>query len=429
MKVLDIALKDLTRSFRSASALVFMFVLPLMVTGLFYFMFGFTARSGGFSLPRVKVAIANLDKGGPKFQASTKNIPGSLQADTMGELVTGVLQSEDVADLLEVSLVPDASAAHAAVDSEAAQVAIIIPEDFSRQFADLNGQAVIELYQDPTLTIGPGIVKAIMSRFMDSMSGVLIALDVALDQDGSEDYRLAGQVVQEYLEFSLVDAEDPAEALLDVRLPQGSKESESLLVQIVGPIMGGMMIMYAFYTGTTTAQSLLREEEELTLPRLFTTPTPQSIILSGKFLHVFLTALVQVSTLLLAAHLIFGIEWGDSASVALAGLGIVITASSAGIFINSMIKTTKQGGVIFGGLLTITGMIGMISVFTTNSPGSADLTGTVSLLVPQGWAVRGLLQAMDGEPLIAVLVNFLVLMTWSAVFFLVGVWRFNRRYV
>ena len=40
MKVLDIALKDLLRSFRSAFALVMMFVAPLLITGLIYFAFG-----------------------------------------------------------------------------------------------------------------------------------------------------------------------------------------------------------------------------------------------------------------------------------------------------------------------------------------------------------------------------------------------------
>ena len=61
MKALDIALKDLTRSFRSAFAIVFMFGIPLLVTGMFYFMFGNSA-SGDLSLPGTKVIIANLDQ-------------------------------------------------------------------------------------------------------------------------------------------------------------------------------------------------------------------------------------------------------------------------------------------------------------------------------------------------------------------------------
>ena len=43
--------------------------------------------------------------------------------------------------------------------------------------------------------------------------------------------------------------------------------------------------------------------------------------------------------------------------------------------------------------------------------------------------MRGLLQAMNSQDSSEVLLTMLVLMAWSAVFFVVGVWRFNRRYV
>ena len=76
------------------------------------------------------------------------------------------------------------------------------------------------------------------------------------------------------------------------------------------------MIFYAFYTGVATAESILQEEEERTLPRLFSTPTPQATILGGKFLAVLFTVLVQVIVLLLVARLIFGIHWGEPVAVA-----------------------------------------------------------------------------------------------------------------
>lgn len=290
MKALDIAFKDITRSFRSTIAVVFMFGLPLMVTGLFYIMLGSSARQGEFELPRTKVVIANLDKGGPKMQAGSENVPGGVKAHTLGELVVNVLQSDDLADLIDVSLVSDAASARFAVDNQQAQIAVIIPADFSRQFADPYGQAAIELYQDPTLTIGPSIVKSIMSRFMDTMSGIKIALDVALDQIETPDYAIVGQVIQQYLDTSSTQTKDLSAALLDVRSPVKKTQTEdNPVLRIIGPIMGGMMIFYAFYTGTSTAESILKEEEERTLPRLFTTPTPQATILTGKFLAVLLT--------------------------------------------------------------------------------------------------------------------------------------------
>jgi ABC-type Na+ efflux pump permease subunit len=433
MKAIDIALKDMTRSFRSFFAIVFMFVVPLLVTGMFYFMFGNLASDGGFNLPKTQVIIANLDEGGPKFQVNPKNIPGGREADTMGELIVNILESDEIAELIEVSFAPDAESARAAVDTQASQVAIIIPPDFSKQFADQDGKAVIEFYQDPTLTIGPGIIHAIMNRFMDGMAGVKIAVNVFRDEANTDDYAMTGRVVQEYLDTSLALREDPEEDLLDVRIPSTEQQSETaesqnLLLSIISPIMGGMMIFYAFFTGASTAQSILKEDEERTLPRLFTTPTPQATILSGKLLAVFLTVSVQVTVLILAARLIFSIEWGEALSVALVAIGIVFSASSFGIFVNSFLQNTKQAGVLFGGVLTVTGMLGMISIFAIGSPAAAQMGDTVSLLVPQGWAVRGLVQSMNGEPISDLLITTLVLLSWSATFFIIGVWRFNKRY-
>lgn len=430
MRAIDIALKDLTRSFRSAFAVVFMFVLPLMITGMFYLMFGSSA-GGGYSLPRTAVVVANLDQGGPHFQASAKNVPGGSAARTMGELVVNVLNSDELADLIQVSSVPSAEAAHAAVDGRSAQVAIVIPPDFSRRFADPDQQASIEFYQDPTLTIGPDIIRAILNQFMDGMAGVKIAINVFLDEADPTDYGQTGQVIQAYLDNSLVQREDLSGALLDVeeRSPvPASKRQQDLILFIVGPIMGGMLVFYAFFTGAYTGQSILKEEEERTLPRLFTTPTPQSVILTGKFLSILLTVLVQVTVLLVAARLIFHVQWGALGPVALVAAGTVLSASAFGICTNSFLKNAKMAGSVFGGLLTITGMLGMIRIFALNSPTGALLGNTVSLLAPQGWAVRGLLETLNGATVGQVAPTVLGMVGWAVALFVIGVWRFNKRY-
>jgi ABC-type Na+ efflux pump permease subunit len=269
---------------------------------------------------------------------------------------------------------------------------------------------------------------------MDGMGGVKIAVNVFLEDADLEDYAQTGILVEQYLDDSLAQSEDVEAELLEVRAPASAPQSQNeskqnLLLTIIGPIMGGMMVFYAFYTGVSTAQSILKEEEERTLPRLFTTPTPQATILTGKLLSVFLTVLVQVMVLLAAARLLFGIQWGSLASVALAAAGIILSASSFGIFVNSFMKDTKQSGVLFGGVLTVTGMMGMIKIFAMNSPIAKQMGDTISLLVPQGWAIRGLMQSMQGEPFSVVLVTTLAALAWSAAFFAIGVWRFNRRYV
>ena len=187
MKAIDIAFKDMTRSFRSTFALVFMFGVPLLLTGMFYFMFGGAAKSDqGFSVPVTNVVVANLDQGGSAFDLAKAQMPGGAQAHSLGDMVLASLQDKSLASLMKVSTAASAEAARADVDSQKAGVAIIIPADFSQQFSVLNGHATIQLYKDPTLTLGPSIVQSVISQYMDSMSGAKVAVDVVIQQTGNK---------------------------------------------------------------------------------------------------------------------------------------------------------------------------------------------------------------------------------------------------
>lgn len=425
MKIFDIALKDMTHAFRSMLALSFMFGIPLLMAGMFYFMFGSQAENDqAFSLPVTKLVITNLDQGGPAFEAAKAQFPGGSQAGSMGDMIVSTLQDKSFGNLMDVTIVENAEAARSAVDNQEAGVAIIIPADFSERFSDLAGQATIELYKDPTLTIGPSIVQSIMAQFTDAMSGAKVAVNVVLKQTGSTDPNLIGQVIQQYMAAS--PAGDQTNTLLDIRAPATTKAPANPISAMIGIILGGMTIFYAFFTGASTAQSILKEDEEGTLPRLFTTPTSQSAILGGKFLAVGLTVVVQMTVLLILGHLIFDINWGALLSLVIVTVGSIMAASTFGIFVMSLLKNTKQSGVVLGSVLTVTGMIGMIRVFTMGS--SAGQLDAISLWVPQGWAVRGLIQTMNGAPLTDILFTFGVLVAISAALFSIGVLRFQKRY-
>jgi ABC-2 type transport system permease protein len=310
------------------------------------------------------------------------------------------------------------------VDRQKIGVAVIIPENFSDAFMDSSQQAELELYQDPTLTLGPSIVRSILNQLMDSFSGAEIAVEAAEAQSQGNDPNLGGNVIQLYLAAASDQAHDTA-ALLDTQAPAQTKKSTSALLAIITQVMGGMMVFYAFYTGTASAQTILQEDENGTLARLFTTPTPQATILGGKFLAVGLTVSIQMITLVIFSALVFGIRWGAPAPVALAVIGTVATSTSMGILINSLLKSTKQGGAVFGGVLTITGMVGMMPIFTQGMANKPPLLETISLLVPQGWAIHGLFQAVNGE---SILLSLLVMLVVSLVFFVTGIVRFSKRF-
>lgn len=421
MKLFDIALKDLTRSFRSAFALMFMFVIPLLVTGMFYLMFGnVSSGNSEFQLPKTKVVLANLDQGSPALTDSMAAL-GQNGSITMGEMISQALQSNAFAQVIEVKPMADAASARQAVDKREAGVAVIFPANFSAAYAAGNDtKAEIEIYQDPAASLGAGVVKSILGQFSDSLAGMKIAMMVTFAQPGAKtDMTAIGAVVQQYMAWT----QNPG-ATITVRTPPSAPaKPASPLTQIVGPIMGGMLIFFAFFTGASSTQTILTEDEEGTLPRLMTTPTSQTTILGGKFLAVGLTVLVQVTLLLIAASLVFGIQWGALPNVALTAVGIICCATTFGIFLTSWVKSTRQAGAVYGGLMTVTGMVGMMGVFTGGGAGE-----TASLVMPQGWAVRGLMMSMNQAVLSDVAFNMLVLLAWSLVFFVIGVLRFQKRF-
>jgi ABC-type multidrug transport system permease subunit len=53
---------------------------------------------------------------------------------------------------------------------------------------------------------------------------------------------------------------------------------------------------------------------------------------------------------------------------------------------------------------------------------------TVSLLVPQGWAMRTFRLAMDGGALTDIGLTFAVILLWSGVFFFIGQRRLQKRF-
>ncbi len=421
MKVLDIALKDMLRSFRNRFALVMMFVAPLLITGIIYFAFGGLGGDGGFDLPVTRVQVVNLDQPGPQFSFS------------FGQMLVEFLQDERLANLLQVTEAADEPSARTAVDSQAAGVAVIIPPDFTTAALASEGRTAITLYQDPTLTLGPSIVKGIVSQFVDGFAGTSIAANAVADQLGQREVMLDAGLQQEvamqygaWAEALGESWEEGAHPVLDVQPPPTQAEPASQETVIFGAIMAGMVIFFAFFTGASTAETIIREDEGGTLARLFTTPTPRAVILGGKFAASFVTLIVQVVVLMLASAIIFRIRWGEPLAVALVALGLVVAAAGLGVFIMSFLKSTRQAGPVMGTVLTLSGMVG--GLFTTgfqNLPAAYD---TITLLTPHGWALRGWKLALAGGGVSDVLLPALATLGMGIVFFVIGALVFRRRF-
>ena len=218
-----------------------------------------------------------------------------------------------------------------------------------------------------------------------------------------------------------------AGSLTRLQAPPG-QEAGSELAQMLALILGGMMVFYAFFTGANVLNTILTEQENGTLQRLFTTPTSHMTIFSGKFIAALIILVVQVAVLLLFGSLVFEYSVGRAAAGGCrrrrAGHHCRHDRPVPGL----LLKNPRQAGIIFGGLLTLTGMLGFFTVFTASAPNTPQALETISLLVPQGWALRTFRQAMDGEALPDIAFTFGVILLWSAIFFFIGQRRLRRRF-
>lgn len=419
MKILDIAIKDFIRSLRSRVAIGMMIILPLVITGLIFLAFGGSTQ-GTPDLPVMQLGVVNLDQ-------------PPADDPALGVMLEDMFRDPSVSSWLQVTQFADEGRARQAVDSQQIGMAVLIPPDFTRQLLSGSGRPQLILVQDPTLSVGPMVVKNMVGSFLDGINGARIAIQVAAGNGLNDPIQIAQQYQAWFTTFQHALFHDPQGAALVMRSagasaaqPETPMKADKIHPEIIGAIMAGQMIFFAFYTGAYSMMSILKEDEEGTLARLFTTPTARTSILAGKFLAVLLTVIGQMLVLLLVGTLAFGVEWGSPLPVAVAGLGQVIAASGLGVLLIAFIKDSRQTGPVLGGGLTVLGMLG--GLFTVAIPDVPDIFAKVSLFTPQGWVLRAWQLSMAGDPISAMLPPVLVLVGMGAVMFFAGAAIFRRRF-
>jgi ABC-2 type transport system permease protein len=185
------------------------------------------------------------------------------------------------------------------------------------------------------------------------------------------------------------------------------------------------MIFFMFISTSNAARSIMDEDLQGTLPRLFTTPTTRATVLGGKYLSVFVTVLAQAVILLAAGRLIFGTHWGQAPAVVVLTLAMVAVATGLAILIDSFMKTPAQAGALGAGIYLILALLGGNFVGTVDPGGAFSV---VRLFTPNGWLLTGWDNTMRGGSLRDILAPVLVCVGFALVTFTAGALLMRRRY-
>ncbi len=423
MKVIDIALKDLTQTLRSGFAVGMMVVAPLLLIGLIYFAFGGPqSATADATPPKVEVGIVDLD-----------TLPDGAPLDqSLGSAVRSMFVDPSVETWITARDYADVATAREAVDAQQIGVAVIIPAGYTADV--LAGRdAAVTVLSDPTLTVGPQIAEAMVRTLMQGFAGGGIALDTVrtrLQANGQDPAALDPAILMDdysawYAETQRAMLHQTEQAALITQAPAAVGATSDAMTRQIAQMAAGQMVFFAFFTGAFSMMSLLREEEESTLARLFTTPGHRVAILTGKMLAVVLAVIVQGGVLLLAAGFAFGVNWGQPATVGLAWLGQVVAASGLGVLLIAFVRTTKQAGPVLGGGLTVLGMLG--GLFSAAAP-MPEAFARLAVFTPQGWVIKSWQLALEGQPPSALLTSVAVTVLMGVVFFAIGAWRIQRRF-
>jgi ABC-2 type transport system permease protein len=424
VRYLAIAWKDVRHVYRSRSGLAMMLLAPLILSGAIGAAFG---SASNFSLSPVKTVVVDQDLDGAAGAGGAG--AGSAAAGTAGAAITAALTSPELADLLTVSQAAAPEAARTAVDSGQAEVAVIIPPGLTQALsAATTSPQQVEIYKDPTLVIGPAIVASVVQDVVQSLNGARAAASttaqLAALQGVADQAALSALAVKAAQAYSS-QARGSNNRAVEARSPVTPGGSAARRPNTAGQVLIGMMLFFTLFGAATPARSIIEEQRLGTLPRLFTTPTPRSVILAGKYIAVFAVVLLQTVLLLVAGRLFFGAHWGAIGPIVALVITGALVASSLGLLTVSWAKTPAQAGAGGAGIFVFLGLI------SGNFTGTASLFGVYAVVrhfSPLGWLLEGWNHVMFGGSWGSIAVPVLAALGFALVFFAIATFFFRRRY-
>ena len=412
-KVLVICWKDLTLTFRDRAAWILMLAAPFVLT------LGLGAVTGAFSskpstgLQEIPVVVVNRDSG------------------AIGAYLAETFQSAELENLFEPTVNEDPAAARQAVDDDQAAAAVIIPAGFSASLLPdpatgrTGSAAPVEVYSNPARPISASAVQSVVTQVVYDLEANPVRGQVAI-QGLVESGRLQLPEVQAYAQQMSAHLASQSDTGRSIELSVSSgKETQPQQNNYLAYLAPGMAVFFLMYTVTQGGRSLLAERDQGTLPRLLSTPTGSAQVLGGKLLSIFTTGVLQVGVLVLAAGLLFGLDWGEPLPVALLVIAVSAAATGWGILLASLARTPFQVSSAGTALMLFFGLLGGTFIPTSNFSGAVRW---LSQLTPNAWAMEGFTRRGAGGGLAEISVPVAALLGMAAALFFAAVLLSRRRW-
>jgi len=413
MKTLSITFKDLQIFFKDRGAVVQLFLLPLLFIVVFS---GALAAigSGGEEDTRILLPVVDLDG---------------------GEAAQTLLDGLDAAGGVRVESYEQAEAQALLDENKLARV-LTIPARFTADIAD-NHQVTLRFVNhpdaDPEETEVVRLVIEGVAQDMSLESQILASLQQmgAMQANAPEEFQVftaERTMAQARSQFERSRTQPLVAVVQTVPgQPEGEREEMPDAVQLAVP---GFTVLFVFLTAQATARSIYDEKRVGSFRRLLAAPMSKASLLAGKMIPNFITGLIQ--TAVIFAFGIIGMRLlgltpmalGDAPmAVVLIAVAVALCSSAFGILIAAIARTENQIGGLSSVFLWVMGILGgcFIPLFVLE-----NFLGPLPKIVPHYWANRAFNDLLiRGLGLADVTVEMAVLLAFTALFFVIGLWRFD----
>jgi ABC-2 type transport system permease protein len=414
MKILSIVWKDIRIFFKEPGYLIYLVVLPLVFIQLFTTLFSASVGSS-ISSEKIRLVVVNQDTDGDLAREFLRK----LEETGTFELLPATLQEAE-ADFKDTRITRY----------------LVIPADFTKKIE--SGQPSELTFQAlDSLSITIQSMKMIIEGVGNSLQ---------LERNILDSLTLFGEMQSSApLEFQIYDidvltrqAQSQFQAsderpLVAVKLeyPQAAtvpEEDDFSMVQFSVP---GFTVLFAFLVAQASARSIYDEKKTGSFRRLLAAPLSKLQLLSGKLLPNLLIVLFQILIIFLSSIILLPLtgvgrlSLGEHPAALLAiSFCVALCSTSLGILIAAIARTEAQIGGVSALFLWLMGFLGgtMVPLDIMNSP----MLNTIARFIPHSYAVtayKGVL--IQGADLIAVLPALGILVGFSLIFFLIGLWRFD----
>jgi len=337
MKTLTIASSSLRRLFRDRSNIFFIFVLPIVLILVLGVVFG-----SGFT-SRVTLIAPDND-----------------------ELADDVIASISASAAFETMTADDVEDARSRLRRNEIDAVIVIPDDYGESLL-AGDNAEIVYYSTPSS--GGFVIRSVVESAVAEQAAVIRAGRFAADATDT----------------------DPATALDTARLVQGS--IAAMGVETEGGVSSGsgsqfdlgaaqQLLLFMFLTALTSSVALIQSRRLGVSHRMLSTPTSAGTIVRGETLGRFLIVMLQGVFIVLAAGVLFDVEWGDPVAATLVVMAFALTGTGAGMLLGSLFSSEQQAGgfAIFGALMlaALGGSMVPLEIFP-------DTMVTVAHFTPHAW--------------------------------------------